>query len=61
MIGLIALFIWIGVPILIISTYDLEGWFWKFGLAGVFGVVALLFYGGAQFVVAAVRERNAEK
>ena len=61
MIGLIAIFIWIGVPLIIISAYDLESWLWKFGLAGIFGVVALLFYGAATFLVAAFRERNAEE
>ena len=44
MIALIALFIWIGVPGIIMRVFDLEGILWTFGLTGTFGVVALLFY-----------------
>jgi len=61
MVGLTAIFIWLGVPLLIINAYDLEGWLWKIGLTGAFGVVALLFYGGATMLVAGVRDKNAEK
>ena len=42
---LIALFIWLGIPLILISTIGLEGGVWRFLLCGVFGVVALFYYG----------------
>lgn len=42
---LIALFIWLGIPLILISALALEGGIWKFLLCGVFGVVALFYYG----------------
>jgi hypothetical protein len=43
--ALIALFIWIGIPLILISALDLQGGIWKFLLCGVFGVAALFYYG----------------
>jgi hypothetical protein len=43
--GLVALFIWIGIPMILMDALDLSGTLWTFILCGVFGVVALFFYG----------------
>jgi len=52
MIALIALFIWIGVPVIIMRVFDLEGILWTIGLTGPFGVVAMLFYAFVSSIVA---------
>lgn len=43
--ALIALFIWLGIPLILIAALGLEGGIWKFLLCGVFGVVSLFYYG----------------
>jgi len=43
--GLIALFIWIGVPVVLMKYFDIEGTFWTILFGGVFGVIAMIYYG----------------
>ena len=45
MIGLIAIFIWIGIPVIISHLFGIESKFVQFLLCGVFGVIAFWFYG----------------
>lgn len=42
--GLIALFIWIGIPTLISYSFDITSNLWQLLLCGAFGVLAVLFY-----------------
>ncbi len=43
--AIFALFIWIGIPVILITSFNLEGVLWKFILGAVFGFAALLYYG----------------
>lgn len=45
MTGLKALFIWIGIPIMLMRYFELEGILWTFILGGVFGFIAMIYYG----------------
>ena len=47
MIGLISIFIWIGIPVIICSLFGIDSKFVHFLLCGVFGVIAFAFYGFA--------------
>ena len=42
--GIIALFIWLGIPLILIRLMDLKGEIWLFLLCGVFGIAALWYY-----------------
>ena len=41
---LLALFIWLGIPVILTAALDLQGGIWKFILFGVFGIVAMFYY-----------------
>ena len=45
MIGIISIFIWIGIPMIICFLFGIESKFAHFLLCGVFGVIAFAFYG----------------
>ena len=45
MIGLLAIFIWIGIPVIICSVFGIDSRFVQFLLCGIFGVIAFAFYG----------------
>ena len=47
MIALMAIFIWIGVPVMICALFGIDNRFVQFLLCGVFGVIAFAFYGVA--------------
>ena len=42
--ALIALFIWMGIPIIVMRLLDLHGTIWTILLCGVCGVGALFYY-----------------
>ena len=41
---LFALFIWLGIPVILTAALDLQGAIWKILLFGVFGIVAMYYY-----------------
>ena len=45
MIGVVSIFIWIGIPVIICSVCGIDNLFVQFFLAGVSGVIAFVFYG----------------
>jgi len=44
MIGLKALFIWIGIPVILMSFFELDGLLWTFFLGGIFGFIAMVYF-----------------
>jgi len=42
--AIIALFIWLGIPVILTAALDLHGGIWKFLFFGVFGIVAMFYY-----------------
>ena len=55
---IVFLFVWLGIPALIVNAYDIDGWLWRIVLMGVFFLPAIFIYGGLAMLEGAIRTRD---